>query len=386
LRSYVMIQEPYLTIAGQTAPGGGIQIRGHGILIQAPAHDIIVRYIRHRRGWEDANGSTDKGFGISSGSSASSPSVGTVYNITIDHSSFGWQQDDNDAWGKVRDITFQWNIYAEGNSPGAFSGIEGKGLLVGTPPEQGSDMGSISIHHNFLTSNYMRNPAIYGDGPTEFVNNVIYNWAEGGAQIQNRGTGTAVNIIGNYFKAGPDTMTDRYEMHVDQAGRFVTVKDEQLPQMMYTRDNFGPHRTNSTQAEWAIVGYCTVEHNCTNPASVSFQRSSPWPPSDYPITVSPAQANVENVLNNVGATLPARDAVDTRLVAEYHAGTGSVGGDNNWPVLAAGTPPADTDRDGMPDQWEISKGLNPNNPADRNDVAPTNSGYTNLEVYLDEIA
>ena len=89
--------------------------------------------------------------------------------------------------------------------------------------------------------------------------------------------------------------------------------------------------------------------------------------SAYPIAVSPAQANVANVLNNVGATRPARDAVDARLVAEYYAGTGNVGGDNEWPALAAGTPPADTDHDGMPDQWETSKGLKPNYAADRND-------------------
>ena len=240
-------------------------------------------------------------------------------------------------------------------------------------------MGSISIHHNYLTSNFARNPAITGDGPTEFVNNVIYNWGDGtdgGSQIQNRGAGAAVNFIGNHYKAGPDTSRSRYEVFVDEAGRYAGVK-EQLPQMMYMKDNFGPHRTSSTQAEWAIVGYCG---NCTVPAPTSFQRSSPWPSSAYPITISPAQANVANVLNNVGATLPARDAVDARLVAEYHAGTGSIGGDNTWPVLASGTPPADTDHDGMPDQWETSKGLNPYNAADRNAVAA--SGYTNLEVYL----
>jgi hypothetical protein len=150
---------------------------------------------------------------------------------------------------------------------------------------------------------------------------------------------------------------------------------------MYMRDNLGPHRTSSAQAEWAVVGYCKSGPTyCTVPASTSFRRNSPWPSSAYPITVSPAQANVANVLNNVGATRPARDAVDARLVAEYHAGTGNVGGNNAWPALAAGTPPADTDHDGMPDQWETSKGLNPNNAADRNGVAA--SGYTNLEVYL----
>jgi hypothetical protein len=126
-------------------------------------------------------------------------------------------------------------------------------------------------------------------------------------------------------------------------------------------------------------------------APASFQKSAAWTLPGFPITASPSQANVDNVLNNVGASLllnadgtkrSARDAVDSRLVAEYRSGTGSLGGDNNWPVLASGTPPADSDHDGMPDTWETSKGLNPNNAADGNTIAPANSGYTNLEVYL----
>jgi pectate lyase len=368
LQSAVFIREPYLTIAGQTAPGGGIQFRGHSISITDGAHDVIVRYIRSRRGWNASGGTDSKGFEIVSYSR-------TVYNVIVDHSSFGWQQDDNSMWNKVRNVTYQWNIFAEANSPDAFNGWAGKGLMLGAPPGLGQELGTISLHHNYIASNFMRNPAIVGDGPTEVVNNVIYNWGAFGSEIQNRGAGTKVNFIGNYYKKGPDT-NSRYEVLVDAGGFGGRVKEE-LPQMIYTRDNFGPHRTSSAQAEWAFVGYYG---SGTNPAPTSFQRSSPWPSSAYPITVSPAQANVDNVLNNVGATLPARDAVDARLVAEYRAGTGSIGGDNKWPVLAAGTPPPDTDHDGMPDQWETAKGLKPNSAADRNDIA--GSGYTNLEVYL----
>ena len=276
LQSQVLIRKPYLTIAGQTAPGGGIQLRGHGIVITDPAHDVIARYIRHRRGWSNPNGGSAKGFGISARSNA-------VYNVIVDHSSFGWQQDDNDAWQKLRNITFQWNIFAEGNNPEAFNGIGGKGLLIGAPPGLGHEMGSISIHHNYITSNYMRNPSIAGHGPTEVVNNVIYNWGPLPSTVQNRGGGTAVNFIGNYYKAGPDSSKSRYEVLVDGAS------PEQLPQMVYVRDNLSPHRTSSTQAEWAIVGYCKSGPTyCVVPASTSFQRSSPWPPSSaYPIAVSP---------------------------------------------------------------------------------------------------
>lgn len=386
LESPIFIREPYLTIAGQTAPGGGIQLRGHGIYISPPAHDVIVRYIRHRRGWVANSAATQSavGFEISSRSSAFSPSSEEVYNVIVDHSSFGWQQDDNGTWGKVRNVTYQWNIFAEGNNGELESKPGGKGLLVGAPPEQGGDMGAISIHHNYLVSNYLRNPLITGDGPTEFVNNVMYNWGSFGSQVQNRGAGTAVNLIGNFYKPGPNTSTSRYEVLISASSTNIR---EQLPQMMYMQDNLGPHRTSSAQAEWALVAYCgTGPTYCTVPASTSFQKSSPWPSSAHPITVSPAQSNVAHVLSSVGAILPARDALDTRLVAEYHAGTGSLGGDNQWPVLATGTPPTDTDYDGMPDQWETSKGLNPSDAADGNIISPSYGGYTNLEVYLADIA
>jgi pectate lyase len=353
LTNRLWIRNPFLTIAGQTAPGGGIQIRGDAITI-ANTHDVIIRYIRHRRG----PGGDGKGIQVGAGS----------YDVIIDHSSFGWQDDDNDAWGNVRNVTFQWNIFAEAS----------KGLLVGAPPGRGQEMGSISIHHNYIASNFARNPLITGDGPTEVVNNVIYNWKAFGTEIQNRGAGTAVNFIGDYYKRGPDTNT-RFEVLVTTTRPVPAGCYEQRPQMVYMRDNIGPHRTSSAQPEWAVVGYYG---SGTSPASPSFQRSSPWPPSAHPITVSPAQSNLANVLSGVGATLPARDAVDTRLVAEYHAGTGSIGGDNKWPTLAVGTPPADTDHDGMPDAWETSKGFDPNNAVDRNTAAPSNSGHTNLEVYL----
>ena len=216
LQSAVFIREPYLTIAGQTAPGGGIQFRGHSISINDGAHDVIVRYIRSRRGWQAPGGTDDKGFEVVSYSQP-------VYNVIVDHCSFGWQQDDNSMWNKMRNVTYQWNIFAEGNNPDAFSGWAGKGLLLGAPPGLGQELGTISLHHNYIASNFMRNPAVSGDGPAEVVNNVIYNWGAFGSEIQNRGAGTKVNFIGNYYKKGPDT-NSRYEVLIT-AGR-SDVKEE----------------------------------------------------------------------------------------------------------------------------------------------------------------
>ncbi len=385
LASDINIIEPYLTIAGQTTPGGGIQFRGKGLRVQPPAHDITIRHIRIRRGWITNPGVNDVGLSVESGSNAGNSSSLAVYNVIVDHSSLGWQQDDNAGWGKIRNITFQWNFINEGNNPDSpfNNGISGKGLLLGAPPGQGNDMGTISIHHNFLASNHQRNPSIGGHGPTEVVNNVIYNWGAFGTQIQNRGTdGTKMNIIGNYYKAGPNTGLSRYEVLISSASAGVL---DQLPEMIYISDNLSPHRTSSAQPEWALVGYCGAggPTYCTIPASTSFQRSTPWPSSDYPISVSSVQENITDVLNNAGATLPVRDEVDARLVAEYNSGTGTIGGDNNWPILQAGTPPADSDSDGMSDTWETANGLNPNDASDGPKIV--SNGYSNLENYINSL-
>lgn len=153
---------------------------------------------------------------------------------------------------------------------------------------------------------------------------------------------------------------------------------------MYVKDNLSPQRTNSSQPEWSVVGYCgSTGAYCTAAAPSSFQRSTPWLSSRFPISIATA-ANVPTVvLNGVGANLPSRDTTDARLVREYQSNTGSIHTYNDWPALANGTSPVDSDGDGMPDTWETANGLNPNNVTDGAAIAP--NGYTNLENYLNEI-
>ncbi|MDF2440518.1 MAG: hypothetical protein JWN98_1502 [Abditibacteriota bacterium] len=366
-------EQAYVTIAGQSAPGGGIQLRHHALIIGV--HDVVMRYIRLRRGFTGAEGGEQK-HGLSIGALPPAP----VYNVIVDHCSFGWQQDDNDVWYRTGNITFQWNIFAEANNPAAFNGIEGKGFLAG----QGAELGRLSFHHNYLTSNSMRNPLIVGDGPTHLINNVVYNWAGFGGEIQNRAKGTRLNIIGNFYKAGPDTFKDRYEFAVYTAlGNGIF---DQPPGLIYVRDNFGPHRKTAADDEWAFMGIYRVSDGPrfgTLPAPNTLRRLQPWPQAPVPVTVHPALESVELVLRGAGATLPARDALDGRLVREFHEGTGSIGGDNQWPVLAPGTAPRDSDHDGMPDAWEIARKLDPANVADGARSAP--SGYTWVEEYLNSL-
>lgn len=377
----------YLTIAGQTAPGGGIQTRYKTINITDGAHDIVIRYLRHRRGWAPAidSSSNNNGPGFSI-YSYNAP----VYNIILDHNSFAWAQDDTSTWNFVHDVTWQWNILAEAKNthtgPSDLKGINGKGNIHGTEPGNGMALSNISVHHNFMINNYSRNPVLSGNGPIELVNNLIYNYAAFGTQIQNRGGGTLLNIIGNYYKAGPDTFVKRYAILVDQATTYGvgTYSFEQTAGSMYVRDNLSPQRTDSSQPEWNVVGYCaSTGEYCTAAAPTSFQRSTPWASSRFPISVISA-ANVPTViLNGVGANLPSRDTTDARLVREYQTGTGSIHAYNDWPTLAKGTAPVDSDGDGMSDIWETAHGLNPKNVADGTVIAP--NGYTNLENYLNEI-
>lgn len=377
----------YLTVAGQTAPGGGIQTRNKTINITEGAHDIVIRYLRHRHGWSPAADSSNNnnGPGLMLFSNDA-----PVYNVILDHNSFAWAQDDTGTWNFVHDVTWQWNILAEAKNthtgPLDMKGINGKGNNHGVEPGNGMALSNISIHHNFLVNNFARNPALSGNGPIELVNNLIYNYAAFGTQIQNRGGGTRLNIIGNYYKAGPDTFANRYALLVDQAMIYDvgTYSLEQTSESMYVHDNLSPQRTASSQPEWNVVGYCaSTGVYCTAAAPSSFQRTTPWPSSRFPITISSAANVPAIVLSGVGANLPSRDTTDARLVREYQSDTGSIHTYNDWPVLANGTAPADSDEDGIPDTWEIAHGLNPNDVADGAAITP--NGYTNLENYLNEI-
>jgi hypothetical protein len=384
----------YLTIAGQTAPGGGIQTRFATINITDGAHDVIVRYIRHRHGvnvFDNTSNNSSPGFMIYSYTTP-------VYNVILDHCSFAWAQDDTGTWNMVHDITWQWNIFAEAKNsfqPSAiysasgtvFDGTAGKGSIQGAEPGNGTALYNISYHHNFLTNNNMRNPMIAGHGPIEIVNNVIFNYAAFGTEIQNRGGGAKINLIGNHYKPGPDTYSGRYEMFITQGhdtGGPNANAIEELPQMVYLNDNLGPHRTSSSQPQWDIMGYCGVEGTyCSVPASASFQAGSPWPTSSFPITTVSAANAVSAVLAGAGAVLPARDSFDAQLVSEYASGIGSNKRGNVWPTLASGRPLNDSDGDGIPDAWEGANGLNPSNAADGAQTSA--NGYTNLENYLNGV-
>jgi hypothetical protein len=148
--------------------------------------------------------------------------------------------------------------------------------------------------------------------------------------------------------------------------------------------NLGPHRPDPTVDEWALVGLGYGEKGV---APETYR--SPTRFAAPPVTVMSAPWALEQVLEGAGATAPARDAVDLRVVGDVRQGTGSiidtpeeVGG---YPRLARGDPPPDADHDGLPDNWERERGLDPADPEDGK-ADRDGDGYTNLEEYLHSLA
>lgn len=327
------IREPFVTIAGQTAPGGGITIRGPGLAVMT--HDVIVRGLRIRVG-DDPGVSYRQGDGLR---------VDGGWNVIVDHCSLSWADDENLSTstysGDTYNVTFQWNIVSEGLWHGKHpEGPHSMGLLISEHSQR------ISVHHNLLAHNNQRNPQIKGDTDVEFVNNVVYDWGQIATEfVDSEKYGPAsANIIGNYYKPGPGTVS----------APPVKVRTGITP---YLAGNIGVADSGAPLAEASTL------------------------------SAESAQSAYEAVLAQAGALAPQRDAIDARVVEEVRQTRGriidsplEVGG---YLDVASGDAPADGDHDGMPDSWETAQGLNPANGADRNSLA--SSGYTMLEEYLNSL-
>jgi len=377
VQSTISVSEPFLTIAGQTAPGGGILLKANpgydGPVLNVASHDVIIRGLRVRRGPTGKKGCCGDGLSIHNND-------GQPHNIVIDRCSISWGTDENvNAWYAANDITIQWCLISEALHDSSHEkGPHSKGALIG------SDVKRVSFHHNLLAHNVARNPQFTNDeGPDHIVNNVIYNWTYFGGQFSKTEThAPKINLIGNYYKAGPDTRLDRYEVTMS--------KFPETEPRFYLRDNIGPHRPDASSDEWAIVGDSSSglgKDWMRVPASKKHQRPEPWPASPVPITIHPVKEAYDLVLAKAGATVPKRDAVDLRVLQDVRMKTGTCINDpsevGGWPTIEPGTPPLDTDHDGMPDEWEKKHQLDPANPADGSKKAP--GGYTWVEEYINSL-
>ncbi len=397
LKSPINVRAPYITIEGQTAPGDGICIAGESVLLDT--HDIIIRFIRFRRGATEVT-RRDDGLGGN-----------VVGNIIIDHVSGSWGLDevmsfyrhvyDRKADGKGEklptvNVTIQNSMFAEG--------------LDTYNHAFGSTIGgrNSTFMRNLWANNVARNPSVGMDGDFGFANNVVFNWwnrsADGG---DNK---SFYNFINNYYKPGPITPKDKpiaYRILKPESGR--AKKDSLEFGKAYVSGNIMEGNDRVTKDNWD-GGVQIMELPDAGKFKDAIKVDQPFPMAT--ITLLTAEEAHEYVLKNVGAYLPMRDAVDKRIIEEVK--TGKIVYDKNAQPYAGdkflkrrlpadsykdgiisqisqvggypeykGTPYKDSDNDGMPDAYEMTHKLNPKDASDATKI--TKSGYSNIEVYLNSV-
>jgi len=376
LQSSLVVSSPFITIAGQTAPGG-IQLRNGGGLTRAAirvrTNDVVIRYLRVRTGPSEIAGGA--------------PALGGIYisgeeafNIILDHVSIQWAEDKAlIVFGGARDVTVQWSILAEtlycanheksygtGGICSTGGGPHSRGITIssepdGTPPSPNN----ISIHHNLLAHFNKRYPNVTSDTFVDLVNNVFYNlgvWGSNvGVKSPQLGWVARMNYVNNAIIGGPNT----------QSGIYALTSDSSMP---------------DGTAQIYIVGN-SISGPIIDIAPPDFENRGlivEIAHAAEPVATQSVGEAMNVIYANAGANLPQRDSVDQRIVDEARFGSGAyiddpsqVGG---WPMLGGIAAPLDTDMDGMPDEWETTFGLNSSTDDSAGDV--DGDGYTNIEEFL----
>jgi hypothetical protein len=367
----IAIRNPYITIAGQTAPGGGIQLESKGVasvILNISTHDVIIQYVKLRKGYAASCTYASQGCGTNLG-------IWGGYNIIVDHLSLAWSMDDSvNYWGVMRDTTIQNSIVAEGLK------VQSTAFNIGNGAG-----GNIDIHHNLLMTFHLRIPEYQGVASSRLVNNIFYNNEVLNVQLLTGTTGK-VDSIGNVFKMGPLSQTAANKSPELVGGGKTSL---------YMLSNRGRHQANPAGNQWGMAFVGKYNDVTTGPWPTSGRRATPLTKTFIPIVPTSTAGLIDSLLPTVGASrrldcaggwVMNRDSVDTRLVKQVQTNTGNktiiakesdVGG---YPTLDKGTPCPDNDKDGMPNAWELGHKLNPNNAADRNYTAA--NGYRNLENYL----
>ncbi|PTQ95748.1 hypothetical protein C8P68_105256 [Mucilaginibacter yixingensis] len=405
IKTPISVRAPYISIEGQTAPGDGVCVAGESFWVDT--HDVVIRYMRFRRG-ETNVGRRDDAIGGN-----------PVGNIIIDHVSASWGLDENMSMYRhmfdpqdgskeqklpTANITTQNCIYSESldywnHAFGSTTGGENS-LLT----------------RNLWADNTGRNPSVGENGVYNFINNVVFNWdhrsMDGGDYTTN------YNVINNYFKPGPVTPKDAPVGHrilKPESGR-SKLKEKYFGRV-YASGNIMEGYPEVTKDPWNGGIQVDDGHGELKDAGKYkdvMKSDVPFymPPLDHIMT---AQETYKYVVANAGATLPVRDAVDKRITEQVR--TGKIAYDSKintdtvfqfkvrklpkdsyklgiitapWQVGGypnyQGTPYKDTDGDGLPDAWEVAHGLNPKDPKDSALPAKNGGGYSNIEVWLNTVA
>src|SRR3989339_2146970 len=353
------IYNPYVTIAGQTAPGDGVCLKNGALRVDA--HSVIIRGLRWRTGLPRSTGSNRDCIGIEGKD---------LNDIIIDHNSLSWASDEIAvSWNEEDRITWSWNIISEG------IGTHGYGLLAGTYVKNSS------IHHNLFAHLVMRMPECNNGTNGEIINNVMYHW-EGKATDFITGT-QYWDVKKNYYKQKAD-QSDQKSIKIYWPGyeQYIINTNSRF----FIEGNVGPGRpVSTTGGEWDMVymedgGGSGAQYTGPLKANASVLSTPPV----VRVAEHTAEEAYKAVLEKVGASAPMHDDVDRRVINDVKNGTGtrpdSVS-DSSYPSLAAGSYPTDSDDDGMPDTWEIERGLNPNYKKDAHSDRD-GDGYKNIEEYI----
>jgi hypothetical protein len=397
LQSPLIIRAPFVTIAGQSAPGDGICIAGESVWINT--HDVVIRYMRFRRGATDVTRRDDAIGG------------NPVGNIIIDHVSASWGLDENmsiyrhvydpqDGSKPVKlptvNVTIQNSIFSE--------------ALDTYNHAFGSTIGGLNstFMRNLWASNISRNPSVGMYGDFGFANNVIFNWwnrsADGGDNA------SFYSFINNYYKPGPITPAAEpisYRILKPESGRDKRFRNEFGK--AYVTGNIVEGNARVTKNNWD-GGVQPESKRDLQKLLDSIRTDKALPMAK--ISIIGTEKAYAYVLANAGASLPVRDTVDTRIVNQVRTGKIEHVADGVLPAKQSyvkrrlpadsykkgiisdiaqvggypeykGTPYVDTDHDGIPDTWESKNKLNPKDATDA--VRISKSGYANIEVYLNSL-
>jgi hypothetical protein len=411
LQGELRSDRPNLTIAGQTAPGDGICFRG-GTLNFSGSENVIVRYIRSRPG--DELGQETSAFRIENGG-----------NFIIDHCSFSWAIEETTHFSSNENTTVQWCIISES----LYNSIHKKGAR-GYATQWGGEYAS--YHHNLLAHHNSRMPRINGSNENDYEalvdyrNNVNFNWGSYGAFYGGEWEGTngygfcATNVVNNYFKTGPATSGSIFARpSLNRSGVELDGYAD-----WYFNGNIMEGEPDKTDDNWLGVDGSevgSIENIRVDDVTCKTKNieGAIGELENYDAYTETADEVLESVLSNAGATLPVRDKIDERVIAEVRGDISIVRyeyeidgqitpikgissglidtqqnlvpddapeGTTAWDMYETTLPDqatVDTDGDGIPDDWENEKGLNPGDKADGRLIDA--SGYSYLEIYLADL-
>ncbi len=443
LKSDLKLNNSNVSILGQTAPGEGITIAYY--TFNNNANNVIIRFIRFRRSQvKDVNDGADGFWGRNRN------------NIILDHCSASWSIDEVASWYDNREFSMQWCLIAEGLcNPGHSKGAHSYGGIWGGKPA--------SFHHSVIAHVQNRAPRFNGARyestnydknlfantvlaeNVDFRNNLLYNWGNGNGSYGGPGGGQ-INIVNNYYKAGPGTnnKTRVTQVSVGNSGNSTNANLIGYASRYYIDGNYVTAASTPENYDWSGVIYdgglstidgekyipdakhlygenATYVKNTSGVDCVRLRLDEPTITGE--VTTHTAKEAYNKILRYAGACL-FKDAVDTRIMEEARTGTVTYNGKEpfidatgkkyatsntpgipdwvndpeaatqnpnvpSFPVIKQESRPEgfDTDGDGMPDQWEIDNGLDPNDPADGNlyTIDTEKGWYTNFEVYANSI-